>query len=606
LFVKVSQFSILLFISILVSHTANGRVIPETPIFSDLSPSEFIELAYTPTFDCPTDALNAEVGLAISSGVLSTQQVLQLTSMKSHGLICSGGFSEAKSILQTLLDDEDADRNAKYYASAIFQLGFVSDTQEKEEACDYYMLARDLAKEKFIDVHLSASLGFISECLNSSFQDRLLNMYTLLEATTKMGNPAALAHAYNRVGYFYGSNGHPSLAANQYKKAFETAKDIYTDENLLNLLGNLTHSLRASGNIEGTKEALLTFAEINQRSGTKQSLTLFHIHEAAYLIDIKDYDGLAESLAGWNSLDWNINNLIYKGLHRWYSAVLCYHNADLQCLRDFIEHENNASSTHKNYFDNSRKYMKFMVDANLMVDDIEGTKLAFASYANTIKQLIEKTQNNNTIFDLTKLHDKITNLEDTLKEQEQQENQIIWGLSSGLLAILLAVLWFARKKLIERKSYDTVTGVLTNTAVVNKLVHLPKPNENCTNALAIFDIANFTEMNLSLGPSQGDYVLEQIANTLKKITRSSDLLGRLGTEQFILCLVNIEENAAQAFFDRAKVALGNTFEKQNHQLAINVDSSMSIYYSTETFDDINEILNNMVWSLSKKTGRQSV
>ncbi|MFT5996961.1 MAG: GGDEF domain-containing protein, partial [Glaciecola sp.] len=92
----------------------------------------------------------------------------------------------------------------------------------------------------------------------------------------------------------------------------------------------------------------------------------------------------------------------------------------------------------------------------------------------------------------------------------------------------------------------------------------------------------------------------EIANTLKHIIRNSDILGRFGPEQFILCLADIEEEAAQAFFERTKKALSNTFADYNNQQLISVDSSMSIYYSNEAFSDIDEVLNNMLLSLSIK------
>lgn len=583
-----------------VPYTAYGNAKKTTPLFSELELDDFIEQAYTPTYDCPTAALNAQVDQALALGTLSTQQKLQLTSMQTHGLICASKFSEAQSALSRLLVNESANRSAKYYASAIFQYGFIYDFQEKAEACEYYLLARDSAQDTFSDVHLSASLGFISECMDANTEEKLFDLYKLVEATTKMNNPAALAHAYNRVGYFYAINGQPSLAAYQYQKAYDTAENIYTDENLLNLLGNLINSLRASDDVQGTRDALDKFASINARSGTSQTLALYYLHEAGYYVSIEDYEKLASTLTNWDSLADARRNIVYTGFYRWYSSALCYHKRDMQCLRDFIENEENESETHLNYFNNSKHYLKFIVDANLMLGDIEASKIAHNKYADKMQQIQRVMQNNNRAVDLAALHNKLINLEGSLREQEQKRNRIMWGLIGALLVVLFAVLWWVKHKYVESKSYDSGTGVLTNTAVIKKLVNTPKPSANCTNALAIFDIANFTEVNLTLGSTKSDFVLERIANTLKKITRSSDLLGRFGPEQFILCLVDIEEDAAQAFFERAKDALSNTFSDDNNKQSISVDSSMSIYYCSDTFDDINEILDNMLLSLSMK------
>lgn len=603
MFARTLIFAILIFSSIVSIQIVKAGLSTEPGMDID----EFIASAYTPTYDCPSAEVNTGIDKFLEGNTgapdfeLSTQQILQLTSMKTHGLICASKFAEAQAMVKKLLDNKDADRNAKYYASAIFQYGFVFDVQEKKEACEYYSLARDSAKDKYVDVHLSASMGYISECMNSRLDERLLSMYKLLESIAKMDNPAALAHAYNRVGYFYAVSGQPSLAAYQYKKAFDTAENIYTDENLVTLLGNLITALRASDDHEGTKRALEKFASINARSGTVQTKILYHVHLAGYYASIKDYKNLAIALESWEALGAGNKNIIYDGFKSWYNAVLCYSKGDLQCLRDYIESEADASDTYKNYFNSSKHYLKFLVDAHLMVQDLDGATLALEKYADKMQQIIRVTQNNNRALDLTSLHDKIINLEETLNEQKQTKNQVFWAAGIALFIILLIVLWCVRRKYIEHKSYDTATGVLTRKAVINKLAHLPKPRPQCTHALAIFDMANFIELNPSLIPMKGDDVLAKIAITFKGITRSSDLLGKFEPHQFILCLVDIEEEPAQAFFERAKQGLASTFAQHNKQNDIRVDSSMSIYYSAESFEDIDEILNNMVLSLNMQS-----
>ncbi|MFT4655632.1 MAG: diguanylate cyclase (GGDEF)-like protein [Kangiellaceae bacterium] len=590
----------LVFFSLILGRGVLADITRVSPTFDRADVISFIQQAYTPTYDCPTSALNTQIDIALTSSSLTPQQTLQLTSMKTHGLICAGNFTEAQSILQRMLANEQSDRSAQYYASAIFQYGFVYDVNENPERCDYYMLARDSAKNKYVDVHLSASLGYITECMKSDMNAQVFELYQLLVMITQMKSPAALAHAYNRVGYFYARNGQQSLAASQYQKAFKTAENIYTDENLLSLLGSLITSLQAINDLSRTKEALDKFIDINDKSGTRHTLFLQYLFQAAYSVSIKDYAALEITLANWNDLTGDDNNAINQGLHRWYVSELCYFQNDIQCLRDFLESENSAPSTYKNYISRSKSYSRFIVEANMLIGNKQGSIAAFEKYQTKMATIQRTVQDNYATFDLTSLHDKILNLESSLKIQQQKRTQMIWTLCGVLLITLLVVLWFVRRKYLDSQSYDNLTGVLTKTAFINKLVHVAKPNAHCTNALVIFDIANFTEVNLSLGFTQSAFVIGRIANTLNKITRSSDLLGRFSPEQFILCLVDIEENAAQAFFERVKDALTNTFADHNNHHTISVDSSMSIYCSTGSFDDINEILENMLLSLSMK------
>ena len=223
---------------------------------------EFIETSYTPTYDCPTAALNSRIDEKLTLTNLTEHETLQLTSMKTHGLICAGKTEDAEILLQRLLADENADRSARYYLSAVFQYGFIYDLKENPERCDYYMLARDSSKNKFVDVHLSASLGFITECIINDVNKQVFGLSQLLESTTKMDDNAALAHAYNRMGLFYSNRKQNRLAAAQYLKAYETGKDIYTLDNSLSILGGAMTALTASGDMVAVKDVLDKFVNI--------------------------------------------------------------------------------------------------------------------------------------------------------------------------------------------------------------------------------------------------------------------------------------------------------------------------------------------------------
>ncbi len=562
--------------------------------------SDFIATSYTPTFDCPVDALLAEVEQHLTMDELTELQRFQLTSMKTHSLICAGKLSEAQNILQGLLANQQANRSAQYYLSAIYQYGFIYDLQENPERCNYFMLARDSAKGKYSDIHTSASLAYVIECMNNQVDKQLFELYRLLEIVTKMNDTAALAHAYNRTGFFYSNLGHSAKAAAQYLKAYEIAKATYTDDHLLTLLPSAMTMFMVAGDFDKAAEVLNEYILINKNVNTPESNFKLYFLEAGLYVRMKDYERLALALQKWEPFKDANRNLLLQGVYRWYNASLCLHNKDIECLQKFVEIEENAPQTYIDEFKTKKDYSRFMVEVSIALNNQQRIEQVFESYADLMVNFTKILQDNNKMAGVVELHSKILNLETRLENQKQTRNLLMLGTIGVLAVIAIGLLWLVRRNYLERRSYDSITGLLSSTAAINKLRHVSAPSKKRTNALAIFDIANFTEVNLRFGSTKNDFVLKRIANTFKNITRKSDILGRFGPEQFIVCLTDIEEDAAQAFFDRAKVALSNSFADTNNHQSISVDSSMSIYYSTEPFSDLDEILKNMLLSLSMK------
>jgi diguanylate cyclase (GGDEF)-like protein len=111
-------------------------------------------------------------------------------------------------------------------------------------------------------------------------------------------------------------------------------------------------------------------------------------------------------------------------------------------------------------------------------------------------------------------------------------------------------------------------------------------------------LSNFRELNRKIGSTKSDYVLREIAKTLQNVVRGSDILGRFGPEQFILCLHNIDEISARTFLERVQTALDNTFEEELSTGDIKVQSNMSIFITSEKLSNLNDILDEMLMSFN--------
>lgn len=97
----------------------------------------------------------------------------------------------------------------------------------------------------------------------------------------------------------------------------------------------------------------------------------------------------------------------------------------------------------------------------------------------------------------------------------------------------------AMEKLRLRAERDALTGVY-NREETETLVrqHLQaKPSELC--ALFMIDTDNFKQINDTKGHMLGDVVLAEIANGMKKLMRESDIVGRIGGDEFTIFMKNI-------------------------------------------------------------------
>lgn len=87
---------------------------------------------------------------------------------------------------------------------------------------------------------------------------------------------------------------------------------------------------------------------------------------------------------------------------------------------------------------------------------------------------------------------------------------------------------------------DQLTGVLNRSSFQEQTELSIASGE--AYALIIIDIDNFKQINDSLGHGVGDDVLKAFASILKNSFRSEDLIGRLGGDEFMVLMSNLQKD----------------------------------------------------------------
>lgn len=138
---------------------------------------------------------------------------------------------------------------------------------------------------------------------------------------------------------------------------------------------------------------------------------------------------------------------------------------------------------------------------------------------------------------------------------------------------------------------DALTGVLNRRGFDRQLeseVHRAR-RENISLGLALFDLDRFKEVNDTYGHPQGDLVLRHFAQVLLSCSRRSDLLGRIGGEEFALLLPSTDMEGTEFACEKVRERLEKsrislTREHAGTRLSITVSAGAVVVMPSEMDD----------------------
>jgi diguanylate cyclase (GGDEF)-like protein/PAS domain S-box-containing protein len=138
----------------------------------------------------------------------------------------------------------------------------------------------------------------------------------------------------------------------------------------------------------------------------------------------------------------------------------------------------------------------------------------------------------------------------------------------------------AEQKIAHMAHYDYLTD-LPNRAllldVLNHSIALAQRNKLKT-AVLFLDLDGFKQINDTLGHDAGDLLLKAVSRRIREAIRDSDTLSRVGGDEFIIALDNIEsdENAEQVA-DKIIGALSEPFKLAGHAGRVGASIGISLF-----------------------------
>jgi diguanylate cyclase (GGDEF)-like protein len=109
-------------------------------------------------------------------------------------------------------------------------------------------------------------------------------------------------------------------------------------------------------------------------------------------------------------------------------------------------------------------------------------------------------------------------------------------------------------------TYDALTSVMSRSAFLDQsesIYHIVKRNKSSLGLIYI-DIDDFKKINDTYGHTAGDTVLKSFGLILKKYSRESDLVGRLGGEEFAITLPDTDSPGAVHLAEKIREAARET------------------------------------------------
>lgn len=164
------------------------------------------------------------------------------------------------------------------------------------------------------------------------------------------------------------------------------------------------------------------------------------------------------------------------------------------------------------------------------------------------------------------------------------------------------------KELKKLANFDSLTGVYNRgflLSLVSKYFDVAKRNESSLYIIS-FDLDHFKSINDTYGHSSGDDVLKEFTTIVSSYMRNSDIFGRIGGEEFIACIQNVQDEGAILFAQKicnavaaAEIVCNNT------KIHITVSIGVAKLTHENSVDELIEKSDKAMYQ-AKQTGRNKV
>jgi diguanylate cyclase (GGDEF)-like protein len=126
------------------------------------------------------------------------------------------------------------------------------------------------------------------------------------------------------------------------------------------------------------------------------------------------------------------------------------------------------------------------------------------------------------------------------------------------------------RRLAHQAFHDALTGLPNRLMLLDRLAERVAAPGGQPPTVLLLDLEEFTMVNDSLGHAAGDELLLGVASRLRALVRTSDVIARLGSDEFVLLVDGGSDETAAAVAARTIEVLGRPFVLQGKEVRTGV------------------------------------
>jgi diguanylate cyclase (GGDEF)-like protein len=180
------------------------------------------------------------------------------------------------------------------------------------------------------------------------------------------------------------------------------------------------------------------------------------------------------------------------------------------------------------------------------------------------------------------------------------------AISLGIL-ILFSYLLSSMKNIVEREkeasNTDAITGLMTSTPFYQiataELLRAKRYKRPYT--LAIIDIDSYKQLKKHLGHEGSALVLRTVADTLRTRLRNTDIIARLGEDEFVALLPETNHNSGSVVISKLQSQLLKTMERHHWEVTFSISAVTYYVYWIPLIEAIQQT-HKLMQSIKDKGG----